>query len=252
MAGRVYFMSDAHLGVPNERRSAEDHQDALISFLRHVGDTGHELYIVGDLFDFWFEYRSSIPTTGARVIFELYALVQRGVRVVILPGNHDVWLGSYLSDQVGLEVRSNPTEIVLDGKKVYVTHGDEFGSEWQFTVSRAILQSPLCIRLFRLLHPDLGIALGRWTSHLSDERARLTARDDRRVYETAAEKLIQEGQDIVVCGHYHTAVDLEIYDGRLIVLGNWLRSDTYAVMENGDIRLMRWMGDRGETIGETD
>ena len=100
--------------------------------------------------------------------------------------------------------------------------------------------------MFRLLHPDLGVAFGRWTSHLSDERARLVARDDRRVYETAAEKLIREGQDIVVCGHYHRAIDLKIRDGRLIVLGNWIRSDTYAVMENGDIRLMRWMGDRGE------
>lgn len=248
MADRVYFMSDAHLGVPNERRSAEDHQDALISFLRHVGDTGRELYIVGDLFDFWFEYRSSIPTTGARVLFELYALVQRGVRVVILPGNHDIWLGSYLSDQVGLEVRSNPIEIGLDGKKLFVTHGDEFNADLGFSISRMILKNSLCIRLFRLLHPDLGVALGRWTSHLSDERARLVARDDRRVYETAAEKLIREGHDIVVCGHYHKAIDLKIRDGRLIVLGNWIRSDTYAVMENGDIRLMRWMGDRGEPV----
>ena len=248
MRDRVFFMSDAHLGIPNAARSAKEHQDALISFLRHVGDTGRELYIVGDLFDFWFEYRSSIPTTGSRVIFELYALVQRGIRVVILPGNHDIWLGSYLSDQVGLDVQSNPITFELDGQRLYVTHGDEFDADLGFSISRAILKSPLCIRLFGLLHPDLGVALGRWTSQLSDERARLIARDDRSVYESAAESLIREGYDIVVCGHYHKAVDMEIHKGRLIVLGNWIRSDTYAVMEKGDIRLMRWMGERGEAV----
>jgi len=249
MAERVYFISDVHLGVPNEKRTEEAHQDALIAFLRHI-EPGDQLFIVGDLFDFWFEYRSSVPTTGARVIFELYALGQRGVQVVIMPGNHDIWLGSYLRDQVGLDVQSNPLEMELQGKKLYITHGDEFGADWKFRVSRAILKNRFCISLFRLLHPDLGVALGRRTSQVSDAQSQATPSSDQKVYVTAAEKLIRAGHDFVLCGHYHTAVDREILDGRLIVLGNWLRSDTYAVMENGDVRLMKWAGDRGELLVE--
>jgi UDP-2,3-diacylglucosamine hydrolase len=250
MAGRIYFISDVHLGVPNGRRSAEDHQDALVSFLRHL-ETDDQLFIVGDLFDFWFEYRSSIPTTGARVVFELYALGQKGISVTILPGNHDIWLGSYLRNQVGLDIQSNPLSIEVQGKKIYITHGDEFGADWKFRLSRAILKSRLCIWLFRLLHPDLGVALGKWTSHASDTQSSATPADDRRVYIEAAERLIHAGHDIVLCGHYHRGVDQEIMDGRLIVLGNWVRSDTYAILEGGDIRLMKWMGDRGEPFEDS-
>lgn len=247
MSDRIYFISDVHLGIPHGRRSPGEHQDALIPFLRHI-ERGDRLFIVGDLFDFWFEYRSSIPRTGARVIFELYAMVQRGVRVSILPGNHDIWLGSYLSDEVGLEILENPVEMDLQGKRMHVTHGDEFNADWQFRVSRAILKSPLCIRLFRLLHPDLGVVLGRLTSGASDARARHTPREDRQVYQRAAERLIMSGVDIVVSGHYHKVIDRDVLSGRLLVLGNWLRSDTYGLMENGEIRLMRWLGDRGERV----
>jgi UDP-2,3-diacylglucosamine hydrolase len=244
MSQRVYFISDVHLGVPNGRRTPDAHQDALIAFLRHI-ESGNELFIVGDLFDFWFEYRSSVPTIGARVVFELYALVQRGVRVSILPGNHDIWLGSYLEDEVGLNVLSNPVELELQGKRLHVTHGDEFNATLQFKVSRAILNNPVCIRLFRLVHPDLGVALGRMMSNASDSKAQVIPRNDRAIYEIAAERLIQAGSDIVVSGHYHKGIVMDIFDGRLVVLGNWVRSDTYGVMENGQIELMRWVGDRG-------
>ena len=246
MPERAYFISDAHLGVPNGRRSTDDHQDALIAFLRFVGETGTQLYIVGDLFDFWFEYRSSVPTIGARVIFELYALVQRGVEVVILPGNHDIWLGDYLSQQVGLKIAPNPLVHEIQGKKLFITHGDDFKPSVQFSISRAILKSTFCIRLFRLLHPDIGV--GRMMTHLSDHRARIKPRNDRRVYEHVAERLIGEGHDIVVCGHFHHGIDLPIYEGQLIVLGNWIRSDTYAEMEDGQIRLMHWNGVEGEPV----
>ena len=245
MLGRIYFISDVHLGVLDGRRSPEDQQDALISFFRHL-ETDDQLFIVGDLFDFWFEYRSSIPTTGARVIFDLYALRQRGVQVTILPGNHDVWLGSYLRDQVGLEIQTNPLELEVQEKKLFITHGDEFGAGWRFRLSRAVLKNRFCIWLFHLLHPDLGVLLGRWTSQLSDAQSSATPEDDRSVYLEAAAELIYAGHDIVVCGHYHNGVNCEVVGGRLIVLGNWIRSDTYAVMEDGDIQLMKWLGKRGE------
>ena len=245
MPDRAYFISDVHLGVPDGPRDPEAHQDALISFLQHI-ESGSRLYIVGDLFDFWFEYKSSVPTTGARVIFELYALVKRGIHVSILPGNHDIWLGSYLRDSVGLEILNSPSEVELQGKRVYLMHGDELKDKPTYKFARAVLENPLSIRLFRLLHPDLGVWLGRLTSRGSDGKARVIPRDDRQIYEVAAERLISEGQDVVVFGHYHKGIELEILDGRLVVLGNWVRDDTYGIMEAGVMRLMQWKGDHGE------
>jgi len=89
------------------------------------------------------------------------------------------------------------------------------------------------------------------TSGVSDAKARITPRNDRRIYEKVAEKLIQGGNDVVVCGHYHHGIDMDIYGGKLIVLGNWLRSDTYAELRGGEIRLMRWLGDHGEPVADS-
>ena len=250
MPDRAYFISDVHLGLPNGKRSAREHQDVLIRFLRHVGETGNELYIVGDLFDFWFEYRSSVPRIGARVLFELYGLVQKGISVAILPGNHDIWLGSYLSEEAGLSIEMNPVVKNVQGRRLYITHGDDWKRSLSFTVSRAILNSPLCIGLFRLVHPDLGVALGRLTSKLADasKAASTRPREDQKIYIPVAERLIEEGNEVVVCGHFHQAMCVQIGGGQLIILGNWFRSDTYAEMENGQIKLMHWNGDEGAAV----
>jgi len=159
---RIYFISDCHLGDPHSSRPQRVQEDAIISFFQGIRSDAEALYILGDLFDFWFEYRTVVPVHGARVLFELYNLVESGVDVVCLPGNHDIWLGSYLSNQVGIKLPGGPLGVSHQGRKLYLMHGDEFRSDFRFRFSRFILKSRLCISIFRLLHPDVDSMSGLW------------------------------------------------------------------------------------------
>ena len=240
VSGKIYFISDVHLGAPGDGRSADAHENALIGFLRCIRDDAELLYIVGDLFDFWFEYRTAVPATGARILFEIYALVQAGVRVVYLPGNHDIWLGPYLSEQVGVELPGGPVAVTHQGVRIFIAHGDEFRSDRMFRISRRILKSPVCIALFRLLHPDLGALLARATSRVSEFRAWRRPDPSRKIFTRAAEEKFAEGFDVVVCGHYHRPFCERGGGGTLVILGDWVREDTYGVLEGGGFEVRRW------------
>ena len=239
---RVYFISDVHLGVTGEVRESREQEDVLIGFLRAIREDAEVLYIVGDLFDFWFEYGTVVPSCGARVLFELHNLVEAGVRVVYVPGNHDVWLGPYLSNEVGMELPGGPVSVTHHGITFYLAHGDEFRRDWKFRVSRAILKSTICIGLFKLLHPDLGARLARGTSQISEARAHSHTRRNREIILSGARKQLEGGADVVICGHYHYVLQEPLDNGQLIVLGDWVSQDTYAVLEDGVIELKKWKG----------
>lgn len=242
---KVYFISDAHIGAGKSIRPSRVREDALIDFLRAISKDAEALYIVGDLFDFWFEYRSVVPARGARVLFELYYLIQSGTRVIYLPGNHDSWLGDYLSEQVGVELPGSFCDVSHQNRRLYVTHGDIFQQNWKFVLRRRILNHPLCIALFRWLHPDIGAYLARIVSRASNFEIKKGTQTTGQTYlplyflKNAAEK-IAEGFDFVICGHYHALRVESIGSGTLVVLGDWMRYDAYAVLENGEIALKHW------------
>ncbi|MBI4530309.1 MAG: UDP-2,3-diacylglucosamine diphosphatase, partial [Candidatus Latescibacteria bacterium] len=140
MCAPIYFLSDSHIrgdSSPAERLK----RDRLVSFLRSLPRHTELLYIVGDLFDFWFEYRSVIPRRGAQVVFELYKLVQSGVRVRYLPGNHDPWIGSFFSEDVGVEILSDPLSATHQGRHLYIDHGDLiYSPDRRYRLIRSILR----------------------------------------------------------------------------------------------------------------
>ena len=216
----------------------------MITFLRAIQSDAEALYIVGDLFDFWFEYQSVISSTSARVICELYALVQSGVRVIYIPGNHDLWPGHYFSDQLGIELPGDPVTVTHQNKKIHITHGDSFRTDWKFKLSRYILKHPVSVALFRLLHPDLGHWLAQMTSNCSELKVKIdkieAIQHANDVYVAGAEKIINDGFDIVICGHYHHLRKVAIQKGTLVILGDWMRYDSYAVLENGNISIHQW------------
>ena len=235
----------------------------LIDFLKAIRRDARALYIVGDLFDFWFEYRTTIPSSGARVLFELYNLVESGVRVIYLPGNHDLWPGEYFSGQLGVELPGGPITVNHQGLRIHIAHGDEIRTDWRFRLSRGILKNRFCVGLFRLLHPDLGAILARYTSRLSEYRIRRRGSGNRDILYRAAREKIAHGADIVIHGHYHFTLHARVggspgdqavtrmrtgdradagseRTGELVVLGDWIQQCTYAVLENGGIRLDKW------------
>ena len=236
---RIYFISDAHLGGSYPPPGNHGGQN-LVRFLRSIRQDAEVLYIVGDLFDFWFEYRSVIPSAGARVVFELYALTQAGVRVVYIPGNHDIWPGSYLSDEAGLDVVEGPITVNHQGLTIRIVHGDEHRRDWRFRLSRGILRNAICIKLFRLLHPDLGTMLAKRTSRLSDYQGRSCTQRGWEAFRDVAREALDGDIDALVCGHYHRPQVEPMGEGTLVVLGDWIAEDTFAVLEDGEIRVERW------------
>ena len=238
MPNRVYFISDVHIGWGTEEEDRA-RQDRLIGFLRAIRGEAEALYIVGDLFDFWFEYRSVVPRSGARVLFELYNLVEAGVPVRCAPGNHDLWIGAFLSKEVGITVIPNRSIVRHQGLRVCLDHGDDLLGGVLYRILKKVLRSPVCIALFRLLHPDFGALLARMASHRPTLGTALSGHTVE-VYSREAQRRFGKEADVVVFGHLHRPVLRCDERGTLVILGDWVGHFSYAVMENGRIEVKRW------------
>ncbi len=238
---RTLVVSDAHLGaVPraNER--------AFQDFLTRVPDLAPDLLIGGDLFDFWFEYRSVVPRKHFRTLRRLAELVDAGVRVRLVGGNHDAWGGDFLRTEVGIELIEGPAILDLGGRRAYVAHGDGLGGgDWGYRLLKRVTRSGIATRAFRLLHPDLGVKLARHASatderHATGPRA-ASARGERLA--RLARRLLREDPslDLVVFGHSHRPELEEVEPGRFYLnAGDWIHHFSYAIVEPDEIRLLRW------------
>jgi len=232
----IYFISDAHLSPRDQHRK----QEKLLSFLRHLKGKAEILYIVGDFFDFWFEYGSVVPRGRTRVIFQLYDLARSGTRIIYVPGNHDFWVGSYFSEEVGVEVQSpEPLETAHHGRRIYIDHGDGIAGNLGYRIWKFLLLHPVCIKLFRMLHPDLGAALARLVLRIRYNRSSGPPHNYRDLFIQLAREKFREGFDLVVIGHFHAPVKVEM-EGTAVILGDWIRHFTYGEFRNGHFALKKW------------
>ncbi len=237
----VYFISDVHLGLesPDEEAAKEAR---LIQHLRRFAADAERLYIAGDLFDFWFEYRHAIPSDGLEVLAVLRELVNSGVKVHYLAGNHDFALGSYIRDTIGCVVHLQPTEAVCGDIRFFLHHGDGLAeNDLGYRILKKVLRSPVSQALWRLVHPDFGFGLARRVSHAS--RGYTTDRDygtGARMDE-ALERFAAEGYDFLVMGHTHVAEVRPITDTTTYVnLGTWVGGGSpYARFEEGVLEVVR-------------
>jgi UDP-2,3-diacylglucosamine hydrolase len=227
----VYVVSDTHLGaVPRET------ERAFRGFLRHVAMEAQSLLINGDLFDFWFEYRSVILREHYRTLAALADVVDAGVKVWFVGGNHDAWAGSFLRDEVGIELLNGPVELMLAGRRTLVAHGDGVGKgDFKYRALKAVIRHPISIGAFRILHPDLGRRIAgaaSSTEQKADEGD--TAAKGRAAYIRAwAEEQLHAdaGLKLVLAGHAHLASIDEVEPGRFYVnSGDWLGDYEYVVL----------------------
>lgn len=239
---RALVASDAHLGAVPRHAEAR-----FLDFLDHVPEIAGELVLAGDTFDFWFEYRSAVLREHFDALRRLAGLVDAGVRVRWIGGNHDAWAGSFLRDEVGLEILDAPVVIELAGHQTYLAHGDGLaGGDWGYRLLKGIVRSAPARGLFRLVHPDLSMPLIRRISH-TDRDARDGAADRKqgraeRLSEHAASLLAaKEELDLVIFGHAHRPELRELGSGgRYLNPGDWIRSFTYGVVEPEGIEIRRW------------
>jgi UDP-2,3-diacylglucosamine hydrolase len=239
---RAFFMSDCHLGLegkPDER----EREARVIRFLDSLDPRTDELTIVGDLFDFWFGYRHAIPRGGFAVLASLHGLRRAGVPITFVGGNHDFWALPFLRDELGIETVDGILTRPLQGRSFFIAHGDGMGSgDRGYKVLKHVLRSPVAIALYRLIHPDLGIRLATASSHMSREHQAPEAYLVERLYREVAQPAFAAGHDVVVLGHVHLPT-LREEDGKtMVILGDWVASNTYLRVESGELHLERFAG----------
>jgi UDP-2,3-diacylglucosamine hydrolase len=236
------FLSDVHLGL-GTRSEERAKEDRLLAFLEAARPSTEELYILGDLFDLWFEYRTVIPKGFHRTLSAIQRYTDGGIPVNFLTGNHDFWMGDFFETELGVSVLTDPTEVTVQGKRVYLHHGDGLGlNDPGYRFIKPILRSRLSIKLYRWLHPDIGVRLARGSSRSS--RAYTSAKDfgeDEGMIEHATAK-IAAGADVVVMGHRHVPVLRQIGTGVYVNLGDWITHNSYGCMAGGVMHLRTWNG----------
>ena len=243
MKSDIYFISDAHLGGDPQDIEREKEM-RLVSFLDHLRNKAEILYIVGDLFDLWFEYRRAVPNTYFKILKKLSDLQDSGTQVVFIAGNHDVWTGPYLRREIGLDVRQWSCEAEHQGLSFFISHGDGIaGRERSYRVQRWIMRNSVCIWLYKLIHPDVGIPLARWVSRWSRNRSKSkTPGWNRHVYREASIKKLEKGYDVVVLAHIHFPALEEINGKQYMNTGDWIHNFSYGRLSKGRLTLEEWTG----------
>jgi UDP-2,3-diacylglucosamine hydrolase len=236
----TYFISDIHLGL-GPRDTEKEKENRLLAFLRAIRPSTEHLYVVGDLFDFWFEYGTVIPRGFHRTLTALQEFTDSGIPVDYLAGNHDFWMDDFFPKELGIRVHPDPFEVSIDGKRIYLHHGDGLAEkDLGYRLLKPVLRNRLAVRLYRWLHPDLGVWLARQSSRTSRTYTASKDYGEEAAMAAFAGRKIQEGADIVIMGHRHRPVQQEIGTGVYINLGDWITHHTFAELKNGTITLQAW------------
>jgi UDP-2,3-diacylglucosamine hydrolase len=234
-----YIMSDAHLGF-----ASESVERAVISFFRHVAKQRGSLVVNGDLFEFWFEWRSVIPRQGFRALAALADVVDAGVPVTMIAGNHDCWGGEILREDVGVDYRFGPWVGPVAGWQTRIEHGDGLRpkEDKRYRMLRLVLRNSLAIKSFRWIHPDLATRLATNSSHASRT---YSARDGGRGLREAAMRASDADRslDLIVFGHSHVPTLERLPNGTLYAnAGSWLDAPTFLRVTDNDVALRQWNG----------
>jgi len=251
MTAETLFLSDVHLGSgrADENRIREAW---LGSFLERRAARARRLFILGDLFDFWFTYRHAIPRAHLATIRRLGALVDAGVEISYFGGNHDWWAGAWLRDTLGVTTYDDPTTLQVDGRLLALMHGDGLArGDLGYKLLKLLLRHPVTIGAYRAIHPDLGIPFANFVSRLS-RGSRDEAKVDREwLYRQLALPRFAAGADAVLTGHYHHPTHFRREGRDFLILGDWVKNFTFASLHDGRFTLERWDGEKSELLEPT-
>lgn len=233
---KVYFLSDAHLGA-NYIAHPRKHEATLVAMLRQMGRDARHIYLLGDILDYWFEYRTVVPRGYIRFFGELARLVDSGVKITWIVGNHDIWLFDYLRDEIGIEVADGLIVRQIDGHTFAMCHGDSLGSDsTSFRMLRKIFRNRVCQKLYSGIHPRWTIPFAkRWSTgsrHKSTPEICAWKGDDKEASLIFADKFtrdIRPDTKFFICGHRHLVVDKKLPGGcQFVILGDCFEQFVYA------------------------
>ena len=243
MRNKVYFISDLHLGAAYIA-DHKAHERAIVEWLRSIAPSAAELYLVGDVLDYWYEYRTVVPRGHTRFFGALAALADSGVKITWLKGNHDIWIYDYLPAEIGMAVIDGPLVTEILGKRFYIEHGDASGENRpSYRRLRALFRNRLAQRLFSAIHPRWTVPFAhRWSSHSRCNAADWKFTTDHRLYRFAVDYLanVDPGIDYFLFGHLHIVEQLPVGShSEFIVLGDAFSSMTYAVFDGESLQIKK-------------
>ena len=241
---RVYFLSDLHLGA-GYISDARAHEARVTSFLRHIAADAVAVVLVGDVLDYWFEYRDVVPRGHVRFMGALAALTDAGIPVYWITGNHDIWSFGYLADELGVKVVDSRMTASFLGSRFHIAHGDDLGRvPWTYRLLRGLFHNRICQRMYASLHPRWTVGFARsWSRHSRAGQSEPTEASLRPTLEALTEwarDYSSTHPDIryIITGHLHVPYRKEVGEAcELVVLGDWITRDSFAVFDGENLRL---------------
>lgn len=238
---KIYFASDIHLGAPNARESLV-REKLFVSWLDLIKDDAAEIFLLGDVFDFWFEYKRVVPRGFTRLLGKLSEIVDSGIPVHFFTGNHDIWIFDYLPEEVGLIVHREGIPWEYNGKRFFLAHGDGLGpGDGGYKFLKKIFTSSSMQWMFARLHPNFAVWLASKLSQDSRQSrvaSTFLGEDNEWLVQFAYERLKSEHFDYFIFGHRHIPIDIKLQnDSRFIYLGDWIKHFTYGVYDGTDFAL---------------
>jgi len=239
----AYFASDSHLGAPTPEKSRVREQK-LVGWLDDIKQDAEVIFLLGDLFDFWFEYKTVVPKGFVRILGKLAELTDAGIPIHFFVGNHDLWMSDYFQKELNIPVYNKPQIFEINEKLFFIGHGDGLGPyDKGYKRMKKVFTNPFCKWLFRWLHPDLGVRLAQ---HLSvknklisgEEDAKFLGEDNEWLIQYARRKLETKHYDYFVFGHRHLPLNIQLNaQSQYMNLGDWIKYFTYGKFDGEEFLL---------------
>lgn len=242
----IYFASDNHLGAPSKSESLK-REKVFVTFLDNIKTDAAALFLLGDLFDFWFDYKQVVPKGFVRTLGKLAEIADSGIPIYFFVGNHDLWMNDYFEEELGIQTFHKPQVFEYNNTKFFIGHGDGLGpGDKGYKRMKKVFTHPFSKFLYRWLHPDIGVRLAK---HLSvknklisgDEDAIFLGEEKEWLAQYAKRKLTQEHFDYFVFGHRHLPMKIKLNEqSTYINTGDWISHYTYAKFDGKDLELKHW------------
>ena len=247
---KIYFASDFHLGIPDHDSSLKREKE-LVKWLDSIKSDAQAIYLMGDIFDFWFEYKQVVPKGYIRLLGKIAEITDSGIPVHIFRGNHDVWAFGYLNKEIGLQIHRKPEILEAQGKKLFLAHGDGLGpGDTGYKIMKKVFEFKPNQFLFKWLHPDIGTAMGLYFSRRSRLANIAKEKKGGKNYPLEKEMLYKYSMqktkelpdvDYFVFGHRHIPLFTKLNNkATLVILGDWITHFTYGVLSNGILELKKF------------
>jgi UDP-2,3-diacylglucosamine hydrolase len=240
---KIYFASDFHLGVPDHEKSLE-REKLIVKWLDEIKLDAAEIYLMGDLFDFWFEYKHTVPKGFVRLLGKIAEIIDSGIPVTLFTGNHDMWMFDYLPQELGVTIYREPITREYNGKKFYLGHGDGLGpGDKGYKFIKKVFANPFCQWLFERLHPNFAIRMANYWSNKSrlsngSEEEKFLGEENEWLAIYAKQILQKDHFDYFIFGHRHIPLNIKLNNNSTYInLGEWVNHNSYAVFDGNRLEL---------------